>query len=141
MCAYCLYVSKSEDGCSLSITQRVRDAFEGGLVNHEKMISATNPYLSKREHSVQESVYHVLPGQWFRRTFPGVIFTNSNVPEKGFRMFLRENEITGFPDDSNDIFKQNMIDRYIDRPSITYFGEKYLWRIQNSWRMTIGLKS
>ena len=135
MCAYCLYVSKSEDECSLSITQKVRDAFEGGLDNREQMISVTNPYLSKREYSVQESVYHVLPGQWFRKTFPGVIFTNSNVPEKGFRMFLRENEITGFPDDSKDIFKQNMIDRYIDCPNITYFGGKYLWR------MTIGLKS
>ena len=29
------------------------------------------------------------------------------------------------PEDSKDIFKQNMIDRYIDRPNISSFGGKY----------------
>ena len=29
------------------------------------------------------------------------------------------------PGDSKDIFKQNMIDRYIDRPNITSFIEEY----------------
>ena len=54
------------------------------------MRSVANAYLNKREYSIQECVYHVLPGQWLRRTFPGVIFANSNRPKKTFRS---ENEI------------------------------------------------
>ena len=33
-------------------------------------------YINKRECSVQECVYHALPGQWLTKTFPGVIFDN-----------------------------------------------------------------
>ena len=89
------------------------------------MMSVANAYLNRGECSIQECVYHVLPGQWLRRTFPGVIFTNSNVPEKRFCIFLSENKIMDLPEDSKDIFKQNKIDRYIDRPNMTSFGGKF----------------
>ena len=39
---------------------------------------------------------------------------------------LNENEIMGLPEDSKGIFKQNMIDRYIDHPNIACFSGKYL---------------
>ena len=80
----CAYLSKSEDEFSLAMTQAVRDAFERELDNHEQMRSVANAYLNKKICSIQECVYHVLPGHWLRRTFPGVIFANSNVPEKRF---------------------------------------------------------
>ena len=51
------------------------------------MKSGANVYLNKRECSVQECVYHVLPGQWLKKTFPGVTFANSNIPEKDFASF------------------------------------------------------
>ena len=89
----CAYLSKSEDECSLAMTQAVKDAFEKELDNHDQMKSVANVYLNKRECSVQECVYHIFPGQWFRKTFPGVIFANSNIPGKRFRIFLSENEI------------------------------------------------
>ena len=89
------------------------------------MRSVASAYLNKRKCSIQECVYHVLPGQWLRRTFPGVIFSNSNLPEKRFRIFLSKNEIMDFPEHSKDIFKRNMIDRYIDRPKIASFGGKH----------------
>ena len=101
----CAYLSKSEDECSLAMTQAIRDAFERELDNHEQMRSVANAYLNKRECCIQECVYHVLSGQWLRRTFPGVIFANSNLPEKRFRIFLSENEIMDSPEDSKDIFK------------------------------------
>ena len=121
----CAYLSKSEDECSLAMTQAVRDAFERELDNHEQMRSVANAYLNKRECCTQEYVYHVLPGQWLRRTFPGVIFANSNLPEKRFRIFLSENEVMDLPEDSKDIFKRKMIDRYIDRPNVASRGGKY----------------
>ena len=61
----------------------MRDAFEKELDNHEQMKSVGNIYLNKRECSV----FHILPGQWLRETFPGVIFANSNIREKYFVSF------------------------------------------------------
>ena len=103
----CAYLSKSEDECSLAMTQAVRDAFEKELDNHEQMKSVANVYLNKRECSVQECVYHILPGQWLRKTFPGVIFANSNIPEKRFRIFLSENKISDLPEDSKNLFNRS----------------------------------
>ena len=108
----CAYLSKSKDECFLARTQAVRDAFERELYNQEQMRFVVNTYLNKRECSIQECVYHFLPGQWLRRAFPGVIFANSDVPEKIFCIFLSENEIMDLSEDSKDIFKQNMMDWY-----------------------------
>ena len=58
----CAYLSKSEDKCSPGITQAVRGAFDRKLNNHEQMRSVANAYLNKRKCSIQECVYHVLPG-------------------------------------------------------------------------------
>ena len=43
--------------------QAVRDAFEKELNNYEQMKSVANAYINKRECSIQEYVYHILPGQ------------------------------------------------------------------------------
>ena len=69
----CAYLSKSERECSVAMKQAVQDAFEKELDNYEQMKSVANSYINKRESSIQECVYHVLPGQWLRKTFPGVI--------------------------------------------------------------------
>ena len=95
----CAYLSKSEDECCLAMTQAIRDASERELDNHEQMRSVANAYLNKRECCTQECVYHVLPGQWLKRTFPGAIFANSSLPEKRFRIFLSENELIDLPED------------------------------------------
>lgn len=42
-------------------------------------------------------INNVLPGQWLRKTFPGVILANSNMPEKHFRVCLGEDEISELP--------------------------------------------
>ena len=121
----CAYLFKSESKCSVAMKQAVQDAFEKELDNYEQMKSVANAYINKRECSIQECVYHILPGQWLRKTFPGVIFANSNVPEKRFRVCLNEDEIFELPEDSNKIFKRNVVDRYIDRPNTTSSGGKF----------------
>ena len=78
----CAYISNSEDECSPAMTQTVRDAFEKELKNHEQIESVANFYLNEREFSLQKCVYQVLPRQWLRKIFPGVIFAKSNIPEK-----------------------------------------------------------
>ena len=122
----CAYLSKPENECSVAMKQGVRDAFEKELNNYEQMKSVTNVYINKRKCSIQQFVQHILPGQWLKRkTFPGVIFANSNKPEKGFRLCLAEQEISELPEGSKKIFKQNMVDRYIDWPNLTSSSSKF----------------
>ena len=40
-----------------------------------------------------------------KKTFPGVIFADSNIPEKRFRLCLAEHEISELPEDSKKKFK------------------------------------
>ena len=100
------------------------DAFENELDNHEQMKTVGNAYLNKRKCSVKKCVYHVFSGQWLRKTFPLVIFANSNIPEKRFRMLLSQDEISDLPEDSKNLFQWNMVDRYIDQVDMTSFGGK-----------------
>ena len=93
--------------------------------NFEQMKSIARAYTTKRECSVQEAVYHVMPELWLRKCSPGVLFANSNLPEHRYKMCLNEEEIKELPEDSTNIFKKNMIDRYMDRPNSQFAGGKY----------------
>ena len=53
------------------------------------MKSIAHVFTNNRECSVQKCVYHVLPGQWLRKTFPGVIFANRNIIQKRFRVWFK----------------------------------------------------
>ena len=121
----CAYLSKSEDECSEAMNQAVKEAFEHNLDNYQQMKNVAHTYVNKRECSIQECVYQILAGQWLRKTCPGVIFANSNIPEKRYRICREEKDILQLPDDSTDIFKKNMIDRYIDRPNKLFCNGKY----------------
>ena len=121
----CAYFSKSEDETSEAMKQAAKEAATCGKNKLELMKSIARAYATKRECSVQEAVYHVMPELWLRKTFPGVIFANSNLPENRYRMFRSEKEIKELPDDSIDIYKRNMIDRYIDRPDSVFQKGKY----------------
>ena len=112
----CAYFSKSEDESSEAINQAAREAFKMNLDHYEQMKAVARAYITKRECSVQEAVYHVMPELWLRKTFPCVIFANSNLPENRFKICRSEEEIKELPADSTDIFKRNVIDRYQDRP-------------------------
>ena len=98
--------------------QAVKEVAENDFDKFQQMKSIAHAYASKRECSVQEAVYHIMPELWLRKIFPGVIYANSNLPEKRMRMVISEKEIAELPDDSTDIYKRNMIDRYIDRPAL-----------------------
>ena len=78
----CAYLSNSEDECSQAMRQELKEAFEDKLDNYKQMKSVGQTCVNKRERIIQEYVYRVLSGQWLRKTFPGVIFANSNIPEK-----------------------------------------------------------
>ena len=106
----CAYFSKSEDDTSQAMNQAAKEATSCNKSKLELMKSVARAYITKRECSVQEAVYHVMPELWLRKTFLGVLFANSNLPEDRYRMFCSEEEIKELPEDSTDIYKRNMID-------------------------------
>ena len=121
----CAYLSISEDECTHAMSEAVKDAFEKNLDNYKQIKSVAYVYTNERECSIQECVYRILSSQWLRETFPGVVFANSNHPEKTYRIFLSEEQISELPQESTNIFKRNMIDRYIDYFYASCGGWKY----------------
>ena len=80
----------------------------------------------KESAPVQEAVYILMPELCLTENyFSDVIFANSNLPENRFRICRSKEELEELPLDSVDIFKKNMIDRYLDRPNSTFSKGKY----------------
>ena len=85
----CAYLSKLEGECSHAMHEAFKDPFSKNVDNNNQMKSIARAYTNNRKCSVQEFVYHVLRGLGLRKTFPGVIFANSNIPEKRSRVYLK----------------------------------------------------
>ena len=83
----CECLSKLEDEYSHAMQEGRRYIFSKNLGSCNQIKSITHAYKNNRERSVQECIYHVLPGQWLRKNLPSFIFANSNIPEKSFRIF------------------------------------------------------
>ena len=86
----CSYLCKVEDECSQTMKQAVKETFENNLDSYQKMKTVAHAYATKRECSVQEAVYHVIPELWLRKIFPGVLYGNSSLNEKRVEMVLSE---------------------------------------------------
>ena len=119
----CSYLSKEEDECSQAMKQAFKETLESGASYYEQMKSVAHAYSSKRECSLQEAVYHFMPELWLRNVFPAVVNVNSNLPEKRVKMVLNKNELHFLPEDSTDIYKRNMVSRYIIRPQDTVLNQ------------------
>ena len=121
----CAYFSKAVDETSEAMKQAVKDATNGKKSDFDRMKAIARAYATKRECSVQEAVYLVMPEIWLRKTFPKVLFLNSNMPEKRYKIFQNKEEIDELPEDSTDIFECNILDRYIDRPGKNFMAGTY----------------
>ena len=53
---------------------------------------------------------------WLRKVFPAVLFAMSNIPEKYVRIMLSKKKMSEFHKDSTNIYKRNMVNRYMIRP-------------------------
>ena len=89
------------------------------------MKTIAQAYASDQEYSMQGAVYHCLPELWLRRVFLGVIYANTNIPEKRCKILRSQQEISELPDESKDIIKKNMLDIYMDRPDEKFENEKF----------------
>ena len=78
----CQYFSKTEDRCSQTMKQAAKEAFENNMHHHDTMKAIANAYLSNRECSVEEAVYHIPSELKLRRIFPAAYFVNTNPVEE-----------------------------------------------------------
>ena len=121
----CQYFSKTEDQCSQAMKQAAKEAFENNMHHHDTMKTIVRAYLSNREFSVQEAVYHILLELKLRRIFLAVYFVSTNLPEERVQVLLPEKELSELPDNSPSIFKRSNIDHYMESPGTTFRNGKY----------------
>ena len=64
-----------------------------------------------------------MPELWLNKVFPGGLYVNSNIPEKRDGMMLSKKETGELLEDSTDICKKNMVNRYMIRPHDALFEQ------------------
>ena len=106
------YLSKSEESCSYEMKQALKISLENKENSYEQIKTMAQAYASNQECSVHEALYHCLQELWLRN----VILMLINIPENRFKILCSQNEIIELLDESEDIFKKNIFDRYMDRP-------------------------
>ncbi|XP_057292445.1 uncharacterized protein LOC130621150 [Hydractinia symbiolongicarpus] len=119
----CSYFSKSENESSLAMKKAAEESENLNLPDRMRKLALA--FLSHRQCSLQEAVYQVLPELWLRKCFPGIVFANTNLPDKRYRVCKSEEELEELPPDSTDVFKRNSLDRYMDRPNVTFKRGQY----------------
>ena len=114
----CSYFTKDETECSQAIMNAAKEARETNLSVKDGLRKIGAAFLSKREVSSQECVYRCMPELWLRKIFPKTVFVSTDLPEKRLRVAKSQQELDELDDDSTDIYKSNIIERYSIRPNI-----------------------
>ena len=116
----CSYFTKDGTECSQAIVNVAKEAKKENMKVRDGLKKIGAAFLSTREVSSQECVYRCMPELWLRKIFPATIFVNTNLPEKRIRVAKSQQELDDLDDESTDIFKSNIVERYAIRPqSIT----------------------
>ena len=116
----CSYFTKDETECSQAIMNAAKDAKLANMSVRDGLRKIGAAFLSTREVSSQECVYRCMPELWLRKIFPATVFVGTDLPEKRVRVAKTQEELDELDDESTDIFKSNIIERYSIRPlSIT----------------------
>ena len=58
-----------------------------------------------------------MPELWLRKVFPKTVFLSTDLPNKRIRVAKSQQELEELHDDSTDIYKSNIIERYTIRPN------------------------
>ena len=82
-------------------------------------------FLSTRELSAQECAYRCMPELWLRTIFPKTLFVNTDFPQNRLRIPKSQDDLEELEDDSIDIFKSNIIERYSNRPKSIVSVDKH----------------
>ena len=95
------------------------------LYARKAMHKLASSYLSSRQVSLQEAVSYSLPELWLRQCFPRTAFVNTSITSERIRICKSGEEIEELYLDRTDVFKRDMVDRFIDRPNTQYKNRMY----------------
>ena len=116
------YFSKSESEVSELLKQAAKQIKNQHLNMHDAKKKIAYSFISSRQLSVQEAVCNVLPELWIRKCSPGISFINTNLPNNRITMIKCKEKLELLLDNSTDIFKKGIIDRYMDGPTCGKFA-------------------
>ena len=100
----CQYFSKTKDQCPQAMEKAATEAFENNMHHYDTTKIIAKAYLSNRECSVLEPVYHILLELKLRRIFLAVYFINTNPPEERVQVLLSEKSLSKTPDNGSNFF-------------------------------------
>ena len=120
----CSYFTKDETECSQAIMNAAKEAKAANMNIRDGLKKIGAAFLSTREVSSQECVYRSMPELWLRKIFPATVFVSTDFPEKRVRVAKTQIELDELDDDSTDIFKSNIIQRYSIRPTTISIVDK-----------------
>ena len=111
------YFSRSESEISEALTLAERDIKHKNINVRDAMKKVACSLISARhsQYKKQEAVYNILPELWLRK-LSGILLINKNLQENRIRMLQSKEELEVLSDDSTNVFKQNIIDKYMDQP-------------------------
>ena len=106
---------------SESLKQAAKEIKNQHLNVCDGMTKIAYSFISLCQLSIQEAAYNVLLELWLRKCSPGISFINTNLPDNRIMMIKSKEELELLPDNSTDIFKKSIIDRYMNRPTCGKF--------------------
>ena len=137
------YFSRSESEISEALKLAERDIKHQNINIRDAMKKVACSLISTRhpQYKKQEAVYNILLELWLRK-LSGILLINKNLQENIIRMLQSKEELEVLSDDSTDVFKQNIIDKYMDQPKNGKFVrlknvclaqfESYYWKKSTS---------
>ena len=113
----CSYFTKDETECSQAIINAAKEAKANNMDIRDSLRKIGAAFLSTREVSSKECVYRCIPELWLRKIFPATVFISTALPDKRIRVTKTKKKLDDLDDESTEIFKSNIIERYTIIPA------------------------
>ena len=113
----CSYFTKDETQCSQAIINAAKEAKFANMDIRNGLKKIGAAFLSTREVSSQECVYRCMPELWLRKIFPATVFVSTDLPNNRVHVIKSREDLADLDDESTDVFKSNIIERYLLRPT------------------------
>lgn len=109
------YVSKIDAGLCKLLREAATDLKENNISLKEKFRNIAKVCLNSSLMSAQEAVYHILSLKMVKSS-RATIFINTSRMKDRVKMLKSEKDLCKINPDSNDIFLENLFEKYSKKP-------------------------
>lgn len=109
------YISKVEAGLSKLLREAASDVTAGYTNVKEKLRAVANVFINGNLLSSQEAAYHCLSIP-LSKSSRGFVYVNTSPINERVKILKPKNQLEGLADESRDIFKISIFDKYARRP-------------------------